>query len=68
MTSEPIKFEPLLHSPDSAGHRLGVSTRSVYLLIAANELRSFKIGKRRLIPDSELQSFAERRLAQAVSA
>ena len=67
MTDHTPKLEPLSHSPDSAAHRLGVSTRSVYLLIAANELRSFKIGKRRLIPDTELQSFTQRRLSKAAA-
>ena len=59
------KLEPLAHSPDRAAQRLGVSTRSVYLHISTGELRSFKAGKRRLIPDSELRRFVERRMAEA---
>ena len=55
----------LAHSPDHAVQRIGVSTRAIYAAIACDELRSFKIGKRRLITDSELQSLVLRKLAQA---
>jgi excisionase family DNA binding protein len=58
-------IEPLAHSPDRAAHRLGISTRAVYTHIATGELRSFKDGKRRLIPDTELQRFVQRKLAEA---
>lgn len=59
------QIEPLAHSPDRAAHRLGISTRAVYMHIATGELRSFKDGKRRLIPDTELQRFVQRKLAAA---
>lgn len=64
MTDAP-KLQPLAHSPDSAAIRLGVSTRSVYNLIAKGELKTFKVGKRRLIPDPELQRLVDRKLAEA---
>ena len=57
--------EPLAHSPERAAQRLGISTRAVYTLIASGDLRSFKAGKRRLIPDSECVSFIARRMAEA---
>ncbi len=57
--------EPLAHSPERAAHRLGISTRAVYTHIASGQLRSFKDGKRRLIPDSELHHFVQRKLAEA---
>lgn len=59
------KLEPLAHSPDRAAQRLGISTRAAYTLIATGELRSFKSGKRRLIPDTELQQYVVRKLAEA---
>lgn len=59
--------EPLAHSPDGAAKRLGISTRAVYTAIAQGDLRSFKIGKRRLIPDSELQRLVERKMAEAAA-
>lgn len=57
--------EPLAHSPDRAAKRLGISTRAVYTYIATGELRSFKDGKRRLIPDSECQRYVQRKMAEA---
>lgn len=62
------KLQPLAHSPDSAAQRIGISTRAVYLHIATGELRSYKDGKRRLIPDSECQSYVLRKMAQAGAA
>ena len=60
-------LDPLAHSPDRAGVRLGISTRAVYEHIASGELRSFKVGKRRLVTDSECQAFIARREAEAVT-
>ncbi len=62
------KISPLAHSPDRAAQRLGISTRAVYTHIATGELRSFKDGKRRLIPDTELQGFVVRKMAEAAKA
>ena len=56
---------PLAHSPDRAAQRLGISTRAVYSHIATGELRSCKVGKRRLIPDAEVQAFLARKMAEA---
>ena len=65
---ENTQLQPLAHSPNSAAARLNESVRSVYTHIATGELRSYKSGKRRLIPDTELRSFVERRLAAASAA
>ena len=67
MTDNP-KIEPLAHSPDRAAQRLGISTRAVYTHIGSGELRSFKDGKRRLIPDAELRRFVNSKMAQAAKA
>ena len=61
----PAPIEPLAHSPARAGVRIGVSTRQIYSLIATGELRSFKSGKRRLIPEEECQRFVARAMAEA---
>ena len=61
------KSEPLVHSPEGAAERLGISIRAVYSLIATGELRSYKDGKRRKIPDAELQRRVERKLAEAAA-
>ncbi len=65
---EKPRVEPLAHSPDRAAVRIGISTRAVYELIASGELRSFKQGKRRLIPDAECQRLVARKMAEAAAA
>jgi excisionase family DNA binding protein len=67
MASDKPPVEPLAHSPDRAGQRIGESTRKVYTLIATGELRTYKSGKRRLIPDTELQRYVQRKLAEATA-
>jgi len=59
------QLEPLAHSPDRAAQRIGISTRAIYSAIATGELRSFKIGKRRLITETELQSLVQRKMNEA---
>lgn len=61
-------IEPLAHSPERAAQRIGITTRAVYSHIASGDLRSFKIGKRRLIPDSECQRLVQRKMSEAVAA
>jgi excisionase family DNA binding protein len=39
---------------------IGISRGSVYALIAAGELKSLKLGDRRIIPASELQRLLSR--------
>ena len=58
---------PLALSPDLAAQRLSISTRKVYDHIATGELKSFKDGKRRLIPETELQRFVDRKMAEAAA-
>lgn len=58
-------LEPLAHSPESAAQRLSIPVRSVYTLISTGELRSYKDGKRRLIPDTECQRHVQRKMAEA---
>jgi excisionase family DNA binding protein len=40
-----------------AARRLGVSARTVATLVARNELRSRKVGRRRVIPVAALERF-----------
>ena len=64
--SRPAKakpLEPFAHSPASAGERLGVSTRQVFAMLAAGDLRSYKLGKLRFITDDECKRFIARRMA-----
>lgn len=62
---EAPQIDPLAHSPDSAAKRIGESVRAVYTHIATGELRSYKSGKRRLIPDAELQRYVQRKMSEA---
>jgi excisionase family DNA binding protein len=54
------KTSPIANSVTDACRRLGVGRTTLYELIAARELRTFKIGQRTLIPESELQRFVAR--------
>lgn len=56
---------PLAHSPEAAARRLGTNTRAIYTLIAKGDLRTFKLGKRRLIPETECQRLVQQKLAEA---
>lgn len=62
-----LQSEPLAYSPCNAGIVLGVSQRAVYQKIADGELMSYKDGKRRLIPLTELQSYVARKTVEGAS-
>lgn len=40
-----------------AGRRLGLSARTVATLVSRRELRSRKVGRRRIIPVADLEAF-----------
>ena len=46
-----------LHDIPSAGQRLGVGRSTIYALMDSGELRSVKIGARRLIPEQAIVDF-----------
>jgi len=54
---------PLAHPVNDACKRLGIGRTSLYELIAAREIRPFKIGRKTLIPESELQRVVQARMA-----
>ena len=59
------KSAPLALSVADAGAALGIKKTKLFQLLARGELRSIKIGARRLIPAGELERFVARRLAAA---
>ena len=59
--------DQLAHSPESAARRLGIATRTFYDLIAKGEIRSFKSGKRRLIPEAELRAYIDRKMCEVAA-
>lgn len=54
---------PVANSITEAAKRLGVGRTTIYELIGSRELRTFKIGQRTLIPESEMQRFVADRMA-----
>lgn len=56
---------PVSNSVADACRRLGVGRTTLYELIAARELLTFKLGQRTLIPESELQRFVAERMGVA---
>jgi excisionase family DNA binding protein len=53
-------MEPLLSPKREAARALAISVRTLETLIALGELKSIRVGRRRLIPTAELQRFARR--------
>jgi excisionase family DNA binding protein len=45
---------------EEAGRILGISRSATYEFIAKGEIKTFKIGRRRLVLMSELKAFIER--------
>jgi excisionase family DNA binding protein len=54
------QLAPLSVGVDDVGGILGISRSATYELIAQGEIKSFKIGRRRLILMTELKAFIER--------
>ena len=50
---------PLLVTVDEAAELLGIGRTKTYRLIAAGQLRTVQIGRRRLVPRSELHAFID---------
>jgi excisionase family DNA binding protein len=55
--------EPLLVSVREAAEMLGVSIRTAAKLVDSGELRSLKIGRRRLVPVAAVHELIAERLA-----
>jgi excisionase family DNA binding protein len=51
--------QPLLLAKPAAAKRLGIGLTTLQKLIDAGTLRQVNIGKRALIPDSELQRYTK---------
>lgn len=48
-----------LHSVESVMDRLGVGRSTVFALMASGQLRSCKVGRRRLIPEAAISDFID---------
>jgi excisionase family DNA binding protein len=49
----------LLHSKKQAAVILGISERGLHALIATKQLKVRRVGRRVLVPQSELKKFAQ---------
>jgi excisionase family DNA binding protein len=63
--SQNSTIQPIALSPNQASLRIGISVRAIYARIALGEIKSFKVGKRRLISDRELIRFLEKKIQEA---
>ena len=54
----------LAYSAEVAGELLGLGRTTTYAEIRSGRLRSFKVGKRRLVPASALPEYIEARLQE----
>ena len=54
MNAQTDTSAPLVYSLDRAASMIDLSRRSLYRLIDAGELRTVKLGRRRLVPADEL--------------
>jgi len=50
-------FQPRLHDVEKASERLSICRASLYKLLGSGELRSVKIGSRRLVPEQAIADF-----------
>ena len=50
----------MLNTVEATGKKLGTGRAKIFRLIAAGELRSVKVGKRRMISDAAIEDFIER--------
>lgn len=62
LTSVDAAVAPRLLSMDAAAHSLNITTRELRNRIDAGDLRSVYIGKRRLVPLTEIDSYVARLL------
>lgn len=56
-------LQPLSHPIEAAIARLGTSRGTLYKLIAAGEIRTYSVGKRRYVTEAALRDFVARREA-----
>jgi len=56
---------PIFNPVPVACARLGIGRTFLYEEVAAGHIKAVKVGKRRLIPESELQRYAAVKLAEA---
>lgn len=61
---ESVAENPMLHSIDGACKRLSIGRSWIYAEIAAGRIKVAKLGRRTLIPDSELRRIVGKAVQQ----
>jgi excisionase family DNA binding protein len=62
-----VENPPLNLDVTEAAYKIGCSRSTVYELMAAGELASFKLGRRRLVPYASCVALSERLAASGAS-
>ena len=57
--------EQLAYRTADAAHRVGVGRTKFFALLKAGEIKSIKDGGVRLVPDTEIRAYLERKLRSA---
>ena len=57
---------PVANSVAQASQRMGLCKATIYTLLKTGQLNSIQVGKRRLIPETELVRFVEQRAGAPV--
>ncbi len=60
MIQAEVQTKPLLYGRLQGAQRLGISLRTFDELLATKQLRSVKIGKRRLVSEEAIQDFIKK--------
>lgn len=65
MASQEPTSAPIFNPVAVACQRLGIGRTLLYEELAAGNIKTVKVGRRRLIPESELQRYVAAKLAEA---
>lgn len=63
-----MSLPKLSYSIEEAGEATSLSRNTLYRAIAANEIRTFKIGRRRMVSELALREFIAKKEREATAA
>ena len=59
------KLEPITYSPAEVAKLIGISRTYAYELVQRGDIKSIRIGRRRLVLEKDLNAYLERKRAEA---
>ncbi len=65
LSTKLLDMQPLSYTVQDAAKAIGICRSNLWKIIAADEIATFRVGKRRLIRADELQAFLDRKTAQS---